>query len=213
MMVHHAKDPGCRHKNMINLAGFVARSMVNGPGTRAVIWVQGCPIRCEGCFNTDFWSFTPKILVPVSQLAERVAALKNIDGVTFSGGEPFAQAESLAILGGMVQDAGLSVITFTGFSFDKILRKKRPAWQHLLAVTDLLISGPYIPSLDCRETLTGSSNQKIISLTNRISLRSSESRNNSEDIELIISRQGNVTATGFPGHHFVRELAYRCNGM
>jgi len=98
-MMHHIKDPGCRLKKTVNLAGFIARSTVNGPGTRAVVWVQGCPIRCEGCFNTDFWSFTPKIQVPVDQLAEKIGALENIDGVTFSGGEPFAQAENLAGLG------------------------------------------------------------------------------------------------------------------
>ena len=210
-MMHHIKDPGCRLKKTVNLAGFIARSTVNGPGTRAVVWVQGCPIRCEGCFNTDFWSFTPKIQVPVDQLAERIGALKNIDGVTFSGGEPFAQAENLAGLGELVHDAGLSVITYTGFTYDYILQKKRPAWQHLLSVTDLLISGPYIPSLDCRRALIGSSNQKIIPLTRRIHVPT-ENRTTSEDIELIVSRQGNVTATGFPGNHFVRQLGYRCNG-
>ena len=206
------KDPGSRLKNTVNLAGFVSRSTVNGPGTRAVIWVQGCPVRCEGCFNTDFWSFTPKIQVPVGQLAERIVTLKNIEGVTFSGGEPFAQAESLASLGELVQDAGLSVITYTGFTYDHILRKKRPAWQHLLSVTDLLVSGPYIPSLDCRKTLIGSSNQRIISLTNRFAFQSTEPGNTSENVELIVSHQGNVTATGFPGNHFIRHLAHHCNG-
>jgi anaerobic ribonucleoside-triphosphate reductase activating protein len=147
----------------------------------------------------------------VDQLAERIGALKNIDGVTFSGGEPFAQAEDLARLGELVQDAGLSVVTYTGFTYDHILQKKRPTWQHLLSVTDLLISGPYVPSLDCRRPLIGSSNQKIIPLTRRINIPT-EIRNTSEDIELIVSRHGNVTATGFPGHHFVRHLNYRCNG-
>jgi anaerobic ribonucleoside-triphosphate reductase activating protein len=212
MMMPHMKDPGCRLENTVNLAGFIARSTVNGPGTRAVIWVQGCPIRCEGCFNTNFWSFTPKNQVPVGRLAERIGVLKNIDGVTFSGGEPFAQAGGLGRLGELVQDAGLSVVTYTGFTYDHILQKKRPAWQHLLSVTDLLISGPYVPSLDCRRTLIGSSNQKIIPLTSRIDFIPTESRSTSEDIELIVSRRGNVTATGFPGNHFVRHLAYRCNG-
>jgi anaerobic ribonucleoside-triphosphate reductase activating protein len=159
----------------------------------------------------DFWSFTPKIQVPVDQLAERIFALENIDGVTFSGGEPFAQAGSLARLGGLVQDAGLSVITYSGFTYDHILQEKLPEWQHLLSVTDLLISGPYIPSLDCRGTLTGSSNQKIIPLTGRINIPT-ENGNTSENIELIVSRHGTVTATGFPGNHFVRHLMYRCNG-
>ena len=206
------KDPRSRHKNTVNLAGFVARSTVNGPGTRAVIWVQGCPVRCEGCFNTDFWSFTPKIQIPVGQLAERIVALRNIEGVTFSGGEPFTQAESLSSLGELVQDAGLSVITYTGFTYDHILRKKRPAWEHLLSVTDLLVSGPYIPSLDCRKTLIGSSNQKIIYLTSRFAFQSTGSRTTSENVELIISRQGNVMATGFPGNLFVKHLAHHCNG-
>jgi anaerobic ribonucleoside-triphosphate reductase activating protein len=212
MMVHHIKDPGCRLKDTVNLAGFIARSTVNGPGTRAVIWVQGCPIRCEGCFNKDFWSFTPKIQVPVGQLAERIFAIENIDGVTFSGGEPFAQAGSLARLGGLVHDAGLSVITYTGFTYDHILQEKIPEWQHLISVTDLLISGPYIPSLDCRRALIGSSNQKIIRLTSRIDVIPTESRNTSEDIELIVSHSGKVTATGFPGDYFVRHLTNRCNG-
>jgi anaerobic ribonucleoside-triphosphate reductase activating protein len=211
MMMHHMKDPGCRLKKTLNLAGFLARSTVNGPGTRAVIWVQGCPIRCEGCFNTDFWSFTRKIRVPVDDLAETIVALKNIDGVTFSGGEPFAQADELGRLGELVQEAGLSVITYTGFTYDHILEKKRPAWQHLLSVTDLLISGPYIPSLDCKKTLIGSSNQKIIPLTSRINIPT-ESMTNSEHIELIVSRHGNITATGFPGNHFVRRLVHLCNG-
>jgi anaerobic ribonucleoside-triphosphate reductase activating protein len=212
MMMHRMKDPGFRFKNTVNLAGFVARSTVNGPGTRAVIWVQGCPIRCEGCFNRDFWSFTPKNQVEVGQLAKSIFALKNIDGVTFSGGEPFAQAGSLARLGELVQDAGLSVITYTGYSYDHILREKLPAWQHLLSVTDLLVSGPYVPSLDCRKTMIGSSNQQIINLTNHIAFCSIESKNTSEDVELIVSPRGSVTTTGFPGNHFVRHLAYRCNG-
>ena len=211
-MMPHMKDPGSRLENTVNLAGFIARSTVNGPGTRAVIWVQGCPIRCEGCFNTNFRSFTPKNQVPVGQLAERIGVLKNIDGVTFSGGEPFAQAGGLGRLGELVQDSGLSVVTYTGFTYDHILQKKRSAWQHLLSVTDLLISGPYVPSLDCRRTLIGSSNQKIIPLTNRIDFIPTESRSTSGDIELIVSRRGNVTATGFPGNHFVRHLTYRCNG-
>lgn len=209
--MHPMINPGYRLKNTVNLAGFVARSTVNGPGTRAVIWVQGCPIRCDGCFNRDFWSFTPRVQVRVDQLAERIFAQKNIDGITFSGGEPFAQARNLARLGELVQDAGLSVITYTGYTYDDILRAERPEWKRLLSVTDLLISGPYIPSLDCKKTLIGSSNQKIIPLTSRITIPT-ESMTNSEHIELIVSRHGNITATGFPGNHFVRRLVHLCNG-
>ena len=80
-------------------SGFLARSEVNGPGIRAVVWVQGCPFRCEGCFNERFLPFSPAQQVSVSELAGTILSLPGIDGVTFSGGEPFAQAGPLAELG------------------------------------------------------------------------------------------------------------------
>lgn len=213
MMMHQTKDHGCRHKNSVNLAGFLARSAVNGPGIRSVIWVQGCPVRCEGCFNPEFWSFSPENRVPVNQLAERISALKNIDGVTFSGGEPFAQADALAALGEQVQEAGLSVVTFTGFSYDQILKKKRSSWQHLLSVTDLLIAGPYIPDLSCRKPLIGSSNQELIFLTGNRACPPMDSEENTGEIEVTVSRDGNISTTGFPPCRFIRQLAFHCNGV
>jgi anaerobic ribonucleoside-triphosphate reductase activating protein len=212
MIIHHSTDHGCRYKNSVNLAGFLSRSTVNGPGTRAVIWVQGCPIRCDGCFNPDFWSFSPENRVPVHQLADRIIALKNIDGVTISGGEPFAQADALAELGTLVQEADLSVVTYTGFSYNQILQKKRLSWQHLLSVTDILVAGPYIPSLNCKKPLIGSSNQELISLTGKIAFSPKESKDDTEDVEFTVSHEGNIIATGFPREHFVRKLAFHSNG-
>ena len=97
-MVNDYNDPGCRPMSVLNLAGFLARSGVNGPGIRAVVWVQGCPFRCKGCFNERFQPFSPATGIPVDTLAGTILALPGIDGVTFSGGEPFAQAGPLAEL-------------------------------------------------------------------------------------------------------------------
>ncbi len=206
------KDPGCRKKSTINLAGFLARSRVNGPGVRAVIWVRGCPLRCDGCFNADFRPFFPENQTEINLLAERIIALKNIDGVTFSGGEPFVQANALAALGERLKEAGLSVITYTGFTYDEILRKKRLSWQNLLSVTDLLIAGPYIPSLSCTKPWIGSSNQQLVFLTGTLENPSGGSEYVSGEVELIVSHEGTITATGFPSNQFVRQLAFRCNG-
>jgi len=112
-----------------------------------------------------------------------------------------------------VQEAGLSVITYTGFSYDQILGKKRRSWQHLLSVTDLLVAGPYISSLDCKKPLAGSSNQELISLTGKIALPPGDSNDNTEDVEFTVSPDGNIIATGFPRYHFVRQLAFRSNGV
>ena len=125
MMVHQNSDLGCRRRSNINLAGFLARSAVNGPGIRAVIWVQGCPIQCKGCFNQAFWSYSRGNLVCADDITDRILATKDIDGVTFSGGEPFAQADALASVGEQVQEAGYTVVTYTGYTFEQLYLKCR----------------------------------------------------------------------------------------
>ncbi len=69
----------------LNIMGYVDESEVNGPGSRAVVWVQGCLRECPGCFNPDSWSFEINELVSVDALAERVLSNPNNEGVTFSG--------------------------------------------------------------------------------------------------------------------------------
>jgi anaerobic ribonucleoside-triphosphate reductase activating protein len=212
MKVHDTNDPGCRRKSTINLAGFLARSSVNGPGIRSVVWVQGCPIHCEGCFNPQFLPFSPAQQVTPSVLADIICAEETIDGVTFSGGEPFAQADPLGELGELLQKRGYSIVTFTGFPPDHVITSTRAAWQRLLAVTDLLIAGPYIPSLKCDTPLTGSSNQKIIPLTGMITVPASHSTVSENVAEFTIHTDGMLTATGFPDTRFVKGLAHRCRG-
>ncbi|MDO9550136.1 MAG: 4Fe-4S single cluster domain-containing protein [Methanoregula sp.] len=210
MKVQDTNDHGCRRKSTINLAGFLARSSANGPGIRSVVWVQGCPLHCEGCFNPQFLPFTPAQQVTPSALADIIFAQEPIDGVTFTGGEPFAQADALGELGEMLQQRGHSLVTFTGFSADLLLGSTRPSWKRLLAVTDLLITGPYIPSLECETPLIGSSNQKIIPLTGAITLPASYTPVSGHVTEFTIYADGTLTATGFPETRFVNELAHRC---
>ncbi len=213
MKVHDTNDPGCRRKSMINLAGFLARSSVNGPGIRAVVWVQGCPIHCEGCFNPEFLPFTPAQQVTPSYLADMICAQAPVNGVTFSGGEPFAQADALGELGELLQHRGHSIVTFTGFSPDLVLSSTRPAWQRLLAVTDLLIAGPYIPSMKCDTPWIGSSNQRIIPLTGNIALPACHPSVSGNIVEFTVHTDGTLTATGFPDTRFVKGLAHRCRGV
>ncbi|PKL69158.1 MAG: hypothetical protein CVV30_06155 [Methanomicrobiales archaeon HGW-Methanomicrobiales-1] len=213
MKVHYTNDHGCRRKSAINLAGFLARSSVNGPGIRSVVWVQGCPLHCEGCFNPQFLPFTPAQQVTPSTLADTIFAQEPIDGVTFSGGEPFAQADALGELGELLRERGHSLVTFTGFSADRVLGSAHPSWKRLLAVTDLLVAGPYIPALKCNTPLIGSSNQRIIPLTDTIALPESHaslSAASGQVTEFTIYANGTLTATGFPEARFVNELAHRC---
>jgi len=97
-----------------------------------------------------------------------IIAEREIEGVTFVGGEPFEQAAALAELGGRVQRQGLSIVTFTGYRLEDIRAQRRADWDALLQVTDLLIDGPYKRELaDQSRPWVGSSNQRFHFLTSR----------------------------------------------
>src|SRR5271156_4104670 len=68
------------------------RSAVNGPGERAVLWLQGCDLRCRGCWTPPSHAFDRTRDKPVDQLGEWILSCSGVEGVTFSGGEPFQQA-------------------------------------------------------------------------------------------------------------------------
>jgi anaerobic ribonucleoside-triphosphate reductase activating protein len=82
----------------LRIHSFVPTTEVEGPGRRACVWVQGCSIRCPGCFNTHMWARDTGFTVTVDELASRIVETTGIEGVTFLGGEPFEQAEALLTL-------------------------------------------------------------------------------------------------------------------
>ena len=211
MKVQQSNDPACRTRNELSLAGFLARSTVNGPGMRSVVWVQGCPLHCCGCFNKTAWGFSPAWKIHPVELADHILGLEGVEGLTISGGEPFTQAGPLAILGRHLKDAGLTIITYSGFSASHLFRKQRPSWNNLLGVTDLLIAGPFIQGIPAVSTLAGSGNQEIIQLTEAISLQ--EMMNpSSEFVEYTISPEGDLTITGFPSSQDMQIRSIRCRG-
>ena len=182
---------------ILNVAGFLDLSTVNGPGKRAVLWVQGCPLNCKDCFNSDLREFIPKTLMTVEALSEKILRLPEIEGVTFSGGEPFCQAESLSALGRIIREEGLNVVTFTGFPYPYIRKREEPSWNDLLDVTDLLVAGPFIPRLRCDAPMVSSSNQQLVHLTGRLEGREKECPDAGDITEFSISPGGVVTATGY----------------
>lgn len=138
---------------------------VLGPGVRYALWVQGCGRRCPGCTAPTAWRMEEGQPIPAAALAWEIA-LSGADGLTISGGEPFLQAEAL---GGMVEQIrrrrDMGVIVYTGFLYEELLGMEEA--QALLTRTDLLIDGPYIRELDDGRSLRGSSNQRVLPLTER----------------------------------------------
>ena len=148
----------------LRIAGTVNDSIVDGPGIRFTIFTQGCPHNCEGCHNPQTHDFNGGTIVDTDELLEKIKGNPLLDGVTFSGGEPFCQADALAELGREVKALGLNVITYTGYTFEKLYEKRNEnGWGKLLEVTDHLIDGPFVlAQKDWEIKFRGSSNQRYI---------------------------------------------------
>jgi anaerobic ribonucleoside-triphosphate reductase activating protein len=153
--------------NFLRIHEFLPHSRVNGPGIRAVVWVQGCSLGCPGCFNPQTHPFEPGKLVSVDELFGSLLALQGqIEGVTISGGEPLQQRQPLmALLRRVRQESPLSVLLFSGFTWTKI--QQMPEAPAFLNYIDVLIAGRYEAEQHLARDLRGSANKSLHFLTNR----------------------------------------------
>jgi anaerobic ribonucleoside-triphosphate reductase activating protein len=140
---------------------------VLGPGTRAVVWVQGCPLACPMCSVPESWDNQGGFEVSAESLANWVLAQTGIEGITLSGGEPMEQAAGLSALTGLLDGSGLGVICYTGYRYEHLSKQGTASQRALLARIDLLIDGPYLESLHADLLWRGSSNQRLIALSAR----------------------------------------------
>ena len=151
----------------IRLAGIVKESVVDGPGIRMVVFVQGCWHHCPGCHNENTQDPAGGYESTVDEIIAQLPTNSLISGVTFSGGEPFLQAGALAEIGRAARQRGLSIFTYTGFVFESLLAQSSndEAIAALLSVTDVLIDGPFIlEQRDISLAYRGSSNQRLLDL-------------------------------------------------
>ena len=183
----------------LNIMGYVNESEVNGPGSRAVVWLQGCQRECDGCFNPSSWSFEINELISVDNLVEKILSNSKNTGVTFSGGEPFWQASALTEVAKKVKAAGLNVMSFTGFTLDRLQSEYAPACsQQLIEQLDILVDGAFVKSLAINDpnSLVSSSNQKVRVLNPNFKERLDWA---SDQIEIHIQKDGSRIITGFRG--------------
>lgn len=151
-----------RQSTMLRVAGFEKESVVDGPGIRYTIFVQGCLKHCPNCHNPETHDLNGGKLMSIYDIFKDIQEYKIVKGVTFSGGEPILQHQALTNLASVLREAGYnSIISYSGFIFEDIIRKNMlyPFLQQL----DYLIDGPFVErlkSMDCK--YRGSSNQRII---------------------------------------------------
>ena len=153
----------------IRLAGIVRDSIVDGPGLRYTIFVQGCFNKCEGCHNPQTHDPKGGSVANTDKLYEEFVSNPMYQGITFSGGEPFLQSDALADLAIRIKKnhKDKDIICYTGYTFeyikDMIDKNRVLSYMRLLYNIDYLIDGPFkkeLASLDCK--WRGSTNQRII---------------------------------------------------
>lgn len=146
----------------IKVAGIVNESIVDGPGFRLAIFTQGCPHHCPGCHNPQTHDFEEGQWMDTDAIIQMARENILLDGVTFSGGEPFCQPEACAEIAGEARAAGLNVWSYSGYTFEQLL-DKNDACRTFLQQIDVLVDGPFLiekRTLDMR--FRGSSNQRLI---------------------------------------------------
>ncbi len=148
----------------IRLAGITRDSIVDGPGIRTTFYVQGCPHHCPGCHNPETWPFEGGTEMTPDELFAIVRENPLCKGVTFSGGEPFAQAEKLLPLARMLKEAGYELASYTGYAIEQLMNGT-DAQKALLAEVDVLIDGPFLLAERSLElNFRGSRNQRVLNV-------------------------------------------------
>jgi anaerobic ribonucleoside-triphosphate reductase activating protein len=192
---------------------MLRRSTVNGPGARAVVWLQGCDLRWPGCLNPATHDFDRDRDKTVEEVAERILACEGIDGVTFSGGEPFQQAADLRQLCEYIKlrRPDLSIGVFSGYTLQELLCGRwhwkgldkdgwingdRILFEAIKQFLDFGVFGRFRRTLVCTDKpLCGSRNQEVVFFSNRYAPRDLVP----QAYEVTISEDGgSAIITGFP---------------
>lgn len=135
-----------------------------GPGRRVGIWFQGCSIRCPGCISRDTWEPGRGEIELADALRSLQPWLRQADGVTITGGEPFDQREALrALLQAIRAESAGDVLIFSGYEFDALPERFPEVVSEELA--DAIVSGPFVSSAGQTLPLRGSDNQELHLLT------------------------------------------------
>jgi len=149
----------------IRVASIYHNSVVDGPGLRSVLQVQGVPIRCAGYYVPQTHDATGGTLMNGGVILQALLDPRfDRSGVTVLGGEPLAQAPALIPLLVALRAAGIHIRLYTGYTVERTRDKGTGAQRMMLLLADLVIDGPYIKKYgDQAGEWRGSSNQRILS--------------------------------------------------
>lgn len=150
---------------MLRIAGTVNDSIVDGPGIRYVIFTQGCPHHCPGCHNPQTHDFAGGQDAEIEKILNEIFSNPILSGVTFSGGEPFCQAEGLVPIAEAVKEKGKHLMIYTGYLLEQLQKMENAGVKRLLELADVIVDGPFIlTEKNLTLSFRGSENQRVIDM-------------------------------------------------
>lgn len=153
----------------IRIASLVDDSIVDGPGIRFTVFMQGCPHKCVGCHNPETHDMMGGYLEIIENIISKVKNNPLCFGVTISGGEPFAQKEELLELVKEIKKINKNIVIYTGYIYEDLLKKNDTTINEILNNIEYLVDGPFILSKrDLTLTFRGSQNQRFIDVKKTI---------------------------------------------
>lgn len=203
---------------------------VDGPGLRYVIFLQGCPMRCQYCHNPDTWEPNKGDVMTVEEVLERfyhnIAFYRN-GGVTVTGGEPMMQMDFLiALFEKLHGDHVHTCIDTSGVIFNPNNKEFMEKLERLLSVTDLvMLDIKHIRDAEHKK-LTAHSNKHILAFANYLDEKHipvwirhvvvpgvTLYRDYLEELGQFMATLGNVKALDVLPYHSMGKIKYEELGM
>nr|VFJ60460.1 MAG: anaerobic ribonucleoside-triphosphate reductase activating protein [Candidatus Kentron sp. DK] len=183
-------------------------------GPALMVWVQGCPFRCPGCFNSDALDGERQCLMMFSTRLAEVFS-EEPAALVLSGGEPFAQASALVELIQLIRHEmpEVPILAYTGYRLEHLLTGEIEGAAALLNSLDVLVDGPFLRQRLSNHPLLGSDNQRVFLLGPRVSAARLKALDKPQ-IQLDLDGNGRLRMVGTGGngrdmHEITRLIADR----